>query len=411
MTSSNNSVSLSQKGVANVGKNTRSMLDESISLPAAVLYQPRLTQNLNWMQSFAEQQGVKLAPHGKTTMAPALFRQQQAQGAWGQTVASAQQASTAKDAGIHRIIMANQLVGRANMQIISELIADTEVDFHCLVDNALNAKALSQFYADAGQSLNVMIEIGVPGGRCGCRSQEQALELSALIARLPALKLSGIETYEGVIGGPDAPSKIHQHLQSVLTTAEAVHAAGYFAEPKAVITGAGSAWYDLVSDVFGKADPDKFIPVIRPGCYLIHDQGIYLEAQNKVRERLGDSCAVEGDLESALEVWSYVQSLPEEGLAIVALGKRDCAFDAGLPQPSLHFRPGTGVPKPAPSQWQVFHIMDQHAAMKIPPHCDLQVGDILAFSTSHPCLTFDKWRQVHIIDEQYQLLDTIDTCF
>ena len=35
----------------------------------------------------------------------------------------------------------------------------------------------------------------------------------------------------------------------------------------------------------------------------------------------------------ALQVWAYVQSLPEPGRAIVALGKRDTAFEAVPPRP------------------------------------------------------------------------------
>lgn len=402
---------LAQKGAATDSRPQHTLLDESISLPAAVLYQSRLSNNLGWMQSFADQQGVKLAPHGKTTMSPALFRQQRDQGAWAQTVASAQQASAAHAAGISRVIMANQLVSRANMRTISELLKDTPFEFHCLVDSMDNVLALNQFFAELGQTLNVMIEIGVAGGRCGCRTADQVLALSQAISEQPALRLTGIETYEGVIGGPDAPTKIREHLRFVEQVAEQVYAAGHFGVERAIITGAGSAWYDLVSEVFGQADSTKFIAVIRPGCYLIHDKGIYLDAQNKVRERLGDSCSIEGDLESALEVWSYVQSMPEDGLAIIALGKRDAAFDAGLPQPALHYRPGVDGPVPAPADWDVFHIMDQHAAMRIPANADLKVGDIIAFSTSHPCLTFDKWRQLHLVDDNYNIIDTINTYF
>ena len=46
------------------------LLREDLSLPAAVFYQDRLLHNLNWMRDFIAAYGVKLAPHGKTTMAP-----------------------------------------------------------------------------------------------------------------------------------------------------------------------------------------------------------------------------------------------------------------------------------------------------------------------------------------------------
>jgi D-serine dehydratase len=50
-----------------------SLLREDLSLPSAVLYEERLRHNLDWMQRFVDAYGVKLAPHGKTTMAPTLF--------------------------------------------------------------------------------------------------------------------------------------------------------------------------------------------------------------------------------------------------------------------------------------------------------------------------------------------------
>src|SRR6201997_1372728 len=49
------------------------LLREDLSLPSAVLYRDRLEHNLAWMQRFMDAYKVKLAPHGKTTMAPRLF--------------------------------------------------------------------------------------------------------------------------------------------------------------------------------------------------------------------------------------------------------------------------------------------------------------------------------------------------
>jgi len=100
------------------------LLREDISLPSAVLYEGRLTHNLHWMQHFIAAYGLKLAPHGKTTMAPHLFRRQLETGAWGITLATAHQVRAAYHGGVSRILMANQLVGRRNMLIIAEMLSD-----------------------------------------------------------------------------------------------------------------------------------------------------------------------------------------------------------------------------------------------------------------------------------------------
>ena len=102
---------------AEAGQPGWQLLREELSLPAAVLYEDRLVHNLQWMRKFMGAYGVQLAPHGKTTMAPKLFARQLAEGAWGITLATAQQTAAAAAHGVRRVLMANQLVGRRNMEI------------------------------------------------------------------------------------------------------------------------------------------------------------------------------------------------------------------------------------------------------------------------------------------------------
>src|SRR5690606_36086934 len=130
-----------------------------------------------------------------------------------------------------------------------------------------------------------------------------------------------------------------------------------------------------------------------------------IAAHNPVARRLDPG------LQPALQVWAYVQSVPEPRRAIVALGKRDAAFDAGLPVPAAHYRPGGAAALPAPQHWKLTAMMDQHAFLSIDAGDDIQVGDMIAFDISHPCLTFDKWRQVLLIDEQYRITGVAPTCF
>src|SRR6266699_2947511 len=114
---------LSAADIAALGWN---LLREDLSLPAAVLYEGKLAHNLQWMQTFANTYGVKLAPHGKTTMAPKLFARQMETGAWGITLATAHQTRVAYEHGIRRVLMANQLVGRQNMSMIASLLEDRQ---------------------------------------------------------------------------------------------------------------------------------------------------------------------------------------------------------------------------------------------------------------------------------------------
>ena len=55
--------------------------------------------------------------------------------------------------------------------------------------------------------------------------------------------------------------------------------------------------------------------------------------------------------------------------------------------------------------------MDQHAYLAIQPGDDLRVGDMLGFDICHPCLTFDKWRSLLVVDSAYNVVDIIWTFF
>jgi len=181
------------------------LLREDLSLPAAVLYRDRLLNNQEWMRRFIEAYGVKLAPHGKTTMAPKLFAMQLQGGAWGITLATAHQARVAYQHGVRRILMANQLVGMQNMAAVSQLLRDPDVAFYCLVDSAEGVEMLGQYFAPLNLTVPVLIELGVMGGRAGVRDDVQlAAVLDALERWRNTVRLCGVEVYEGVLPDEDS---------------------------------------------------------------------------------------------------------------------------------------------------------------------------------------------------------------
>jgi D-serine dehydratase len=385
------------------------LLNEDVCLPAAVIKKAALENNIQWMQRYADKRGVSLAPHGKTTMTPWIFQQQQQAGAWAVGVGSAWQASIAMVSGVKRVLMVNQLVGKANMQLVAKLKNEyQDVDYLCCVDSVANARTLSAFFSAQNQRLDILIELGVPGGRCGCRTAEQALALAEEISGLPGLRLRGLELYEGVLHGENPQPKVEALLRDAAALACQLER---YVEGEFILTGAGSVWYDVVCNVWLQADkPANCRVVIRPGCYITHDKGIYQQAQDELMARDKVACGLGGDLASALELVAMVQSVPESDRAIVNFGKRDSAFDAGLPQPIAHYRQGKSLSHPG-EVIETTGIMDQHAMLKLRPGADVQVGDILVFSTSHPCLTFDKWKALLLVDDEYNVLETLETAF
>jgi D-serine dehydratase len=386
------------------------LLHENLSLPTAVLYRDRLEHNLAWMQRFMDAYKVRLAPHGKTTMAPQLFHLQLNSGAWGITLASAHQTMVAHAHGVHRVLMANELVGRQNMQIIANLLGDPEFEFYCLVDSAAGVEMLGKFLSPLGLRLNVLLELGVVGGRCGARDDVQLEQvLTALAKWNNTIRLCGVELYEGVL---TEEKDIRAFMQRACDVTRALLERKAFACAPALLSGAGSAWYDVVAEEFAAAGfGDAVEIVLRPGCYLTHDVGNYETQQKRILASNPIAREMRSGLVPALHIWAYVQSIPEDELAVMTMGRRDAAFDSGLPTPALHFRPGREEPRPCPAHWETTKMMDQHAYLKIAAGDDVQVGDMVGFNISHPCLTFDKWRTLPILDEHYDVVDVVQTYF
>ena len=114
-------------------------------------------------------------------------------------------------------------------------------------------------------------------------------------------------------------------------------------------------------------------------------------------------------LEAAFEVWSYVQSIPEPGLAILTMGKRDAPYDYYLPTPVRRVRGGESDAEL--STCQIVRMNDQHAYMSFPADADLRFGDKVVCGISHPCTAFDKWRFIPMVNDDYDVVDGLFTYF
>jgi D-serine dehydratase len=69
------------------------------------------------------------------------------------------------------------------------------------------------------------------------------------------------------------------------------------------------------------------------------------------------------------------------------------------------------APEPVPEGHAVTRLNDQHAHVTVPDNSPWQVGDMVAVGISHPCLTFDKWRVIHIVNDRYDVVDSLRTYF
>ncbi|BCB90569.1 hypothetical protein Psuf_078820 [Phytohabitans suffuscus] len=294
----------------------RSLFGGAFGWPLLVARRTAVERNIATMAGYARRHGLALAPHGKTTMSPTLFRAQLAAGAWGITVATAQQARVCREFGVPRVLVANQVLDPA---ALAWAAAETDAgfDLHFQVDSLEGVAAAA---ATTGRRpLPVLVEIGYRGGRTGCRTEATALAVARAVAASPRLALAGVTGYEG--GLPDVPA-VAAFLDLLRTAA--VEMAGLL-PPSAIVSAGGSAWFDVVAARLpGDWLPGhQVVPLLRSGAYVTHDDGYYREHTpfNRVPG--------EGALEPALDLWAQVISTPEPGLAIAGMGKRDAPFDEG----------------------------------------------------------------------------------
>jgi D-serine dehydratase len=400
------------------GRQGWNLLRQDLPLPVAVLKGSALAHNSRWMRSFLEHFDVRLCPHGKTTMAPQLFARQLADGAWGITVATVQQLMVCRRFGVPRVLLANQLIGREAIRtVIAELEADPGFELLGVVDSLAGVDALRQELAahPLGRPFELLLEGGAAGGRTGCRSVAEALQLARAVAAAPELALVGIEGFEDVMGGTiaGAEPKIEAFLSFLVEIARACAGEGLFAPGPVILSAGGSKYFDQVSRAFAGADLGRPVEIVlRSGCYLSHDAKVYTEAFARLRERTPEVARLGEGLRPALELWSVVQSTPEPGLGIATMGKRDVSYDLDLPLPRQWFRPGLhAAPQDLGAGFAVGALYDQHACLRVPETSPLAVGDLVSFGISHPCTTFDKWRLLYVVDDDYTVTEALRTFF
>lgn len=403
-----------------MGRRGWNILRGDVPVPLAVLKESSLAHNRRWMQKFLALSGAQFGPHGKTTMAPQLFQMQLDDGAWGITLATMQQVQVARRFGCSRILLANELVDpRAIDYIIAELGRDEGFEFLCLVDSVAGVETLSAAIKRHGlrRPLEVLLEGGLAGGRAGCRTLSEAMIVARAVKQhSPYLSLRGVEGFEGIIAEatPQASAaKVKEFLGFLLDIARRCEEESLFAAGKVVISAGGTEYFDLVADILPKSGLTHATQIIiRSGCYLTHDSDLFGDLHRKLEERTPAAKELGAPPRAALEIWTHVLSRPEPTRAILGLGKRDAGHDARLPLPILWFRPGLHeAPLPMPSGHNTFKLHDQHALLNIPVNSPLQIGDLVACGISHPCTTFDKWRLLALIDDQYNITGGVHTFF
>jgi D-serine dehydratase len=383
------------------------LLRDDLTYPVMVLRDSALAHNLKTMGDWCARNGFLLAPHGKTSMCPQLFQRQLDAGAWAISVATAQQAAVALRFGVDRIVIANQLTGRANVRVAAEGLDRAEIT--CLVDSVAGAERLAADLAGTKCPLKVLLEMGRAGWRTGARSLEEARETLAAIRRHPkALELAGFEGYEG-IAGMNEGGLVAEFLETLIGWTDRLAAELPVPREPWLFSVGGTSFLDYQQQALAPLR-GRYRVAVRSGCHVTHDHGGYVRHRERALARgAGDAFP---DFRQALELWSVVQSVRDGNTAILTFGRRDCPHDQDFPLPLFAVPPGGARRDARPLEGaKTVKLNDQHAYVTLPPGLKLEVGDRVACGICHPCTAFDKWAVIPLVDDADAVVDLYCTYF
>lgn len=380
---------------------------EDLLPPVLVLRESALAHNVALMAEYCLDHGVELAPHGKTTMAPQLWRRQLDAGAWGITAATVAQARMMLAAGVPRVLIANEVTDRTAVGWIATQLRDRGVDIVCSVDSPRGVELLAAGIEGVPRPLPVLVELGHPGGRTGSRTEDQALEVARLVTKTPQLVLAGATGYEGTICHGRTPACLEEvgvFLDRLGELTSRLRTDGLVETDEAWVSAGGSAFFDLVVERLGPSGGVADRVLLRSGSYVAHDAGM--------NERMSPFAHLEPGrrFHPAIEAWGAVLSRPEPELAILGFGRRDVPFDQDLPTP-FTLRRRSGERLDVAGDLVVERLNDQHAYCRIPAEVSIEPGDLVGCGLSHPCTAFDKWRVIPVLDDDDHVIDAVATYF
>ncbi|MFV0461928.1 MAG: amino acid aldolase [Nostocoides sp.] len=371
------------------------------STPLVLLHQGLMEQNADTLQRWADMYGFEYMPHGKTTMAPALWWHQINLGATGITLATPSHLRVAHAHGIPQVQLANALLDPGALLWAQERV-ENGWELWVWADSEAVIDHMETVLGPRSHRIGVLVERGTTGGRTGARTHNQAQSIAQRISMSRSVDLVGVAGYEGAAGhsrsGADIDA-VRRYCDELVHLFDLVH--DQCAQPRPVLSAGGSAYPDIVADAF--ADLRQRSPlarlVLRSGAALTHDDGFYAGISPLATS---DNPYRLPALYAATRGRARVVSRPEPGLAILDAGKRDLPYDEGLPHAvgfSAH----------------VSAMNDQHAFLRGSfPDDAVQVGDCIDLGLSHPCTTFDKWRLIPAVaswDSDAPVVDVVETYF
>ena len=377
-------------------KNKPNLFASQFQFPIMVLKESALKNNISVMAEYCRSVGAELAPHVKTTMSPQIAQMQVDAGAWALTIANFWQAEIFRNFGFKKLIIANEVLDKSAIAKIAKLNAKNKAEIIFYVDSLAGLNIVKAATPKNGK-INLFIEIGTDHGRGGVRDLAVVKEIAESIKKDARLHLRGVTGFEGAVPNAarnsEGESAVHAFCKKIVEAGEIAYE--FKSDEKFIVSAGGSAFFEIVAEELNKFSKPKIL-LLRSGGYVTHDHIYYEEIypfKNTGKPLL-----------PAIEVWSQVLSNPETGFGVLNLGKRDIGCDLHNPIPFAKY---TG--KVEKFNGAIEKLNDQHGFMRSPDK--FAVADLIGLGISHPCTTFDKWKLIPLVNDQYDVVDLIHTFF
>ena len=368
----------------------------NFQFPIMVLKESAVKNNIAQMMSFCNSVNAELAPHVKTTMSPQLAQMQVAAGATALTVANFWQGSIFLKHGFKNLIIANEVLDPTAIAEIAKINKQKQAEIIFYVDSILALEIIQKFTPLEGEQ-NLFIEIGAENGRGGVRELSLVEQLAQRIKTDQRLNLIGVTGFEGAV--PDAARgrrgerKVSKFCQKIVAAAELAYP--YKSDQPFVISAGGSAYFDIVARELNKFEKPRRL-LLRSGGYITHDHKYY--------EEIYPFASTDRSFQPAIEVWGQVISKPERDFGVLNLGKRDIGNDLHNPIPIKSY---DGQVKSFSAV--IEKLNDQHGYLR--GKQEFSLAQLIGLGISHPCTTFDKWGLIPLVNDDYDLIDCIQTFF
>lgn len=346
----------------------------ALNTPVLVLDRDQLDANIAVMQTLAAAQGIALRPHGKTHKSINIARRQIARGAVGVCCAKIGEAEVFADGGILGLLITSPVAAPAAIVRLAAL-AGRSAGLMAAVDDPGVVARTQQALAEAGTTLEMVIDIDPGIRRTGVASPEAAVELAEAIAACDNITLRGVQYYCGI--QQHVEDYAARHAAIVERTAylsrviAALTEAGY---PPEIVTGSGTGTHriDLELGVFTE---------LQAGSYVFMDKQ-YLDC-----DLTGDGTA---PFEPSLAVDARVVSANHDALVTIDAGFKSLSTDGGAAQ----------VRSGAAPETMVIFMGDEHAALVAPGiGLALRPGDLVSLTVPHCDPTVNLYDHYHVIQD------------